>query len=99
MPWRKKWHPTPGFLPGESHGQKSLVGYSPGGLKESDMTEHAHTHGPKLTHLELPEIDRSAVHSVHCLEGRVSLSLFFKLEDNCFTILCWFLPYINMNQP
>ena len=77
MPWRKKWHPTPGFLPGESHGQKSLVGYSPGSLKESDMTEHAHTHGPKLTHPGLPEIDRSAVHSVHCLEGRVSLSLFF----------------------
>ena len=28
-PWRKKWHPTPVFLPGESHGQRSLVGYSP----------------------------------------------------------------------
>ena len=27
------------------------------------------------------------------------LFLFFKLEDNCFTILCWFLPYISMNQP
>ena len=31
-------------LPGESHEQKSLVGYSPCGCKESDMTEHAHTH-------------------------------------------------------
>ena len=29
MPWRKKWQPTPVFLPGESHGQRSLVGYSP----------------------------------------------------------------------
>ena len=26
-------------------------------------------------------------------------SIFFKLEDNCFTVLCWFLPYITMNQP
>ena len=40
--WRKKWQSTPVFLPGESHGQKSLVGCSPWGRKESDMTEHAH---------------------------------------------------------
>ena len=32
-------HPTPVFLPGESHGQRNLVGYSPWGCKESDMTE------------------------------------------------------------
>ena len=38
-PWRKKWQPTPVFLPGKSHGQKSLVGYSPWGHKESDTTE------------------------------------------------------------
>ena len=34
--------PTPVFLTGESHGQRSLEGYSPWGPKESDMTEHAH---------------------------------------------------------
>ena len=33
------WQPTPGFLPGESQGQRSLVGYSPWGHKESDMAE------------------------------------------------------------
>ena len=38
-PWRRKWQSTPVFLPGESHGQKGLVGYSPWGCKESDMTE------------------------------------------------------------
>ena len=37
--WRKKWQPTPVFLPGESHGQRSLVGYSPWSHKESDTTE------------------------------------------------------------
>ena len=37
--WRGKWQPTPVFLPGESHGQRSLVGYSPWGRKESDTTE------------------------------------------------------------
>ena len=34
------------FLPGESHGQRSLAGYGPWGHKESDTTEHAHTHTP-----------------------------------------------------
>ena len=44
IPWRKEW---PVFLPGESHGQRSLVGYSPWGHKELDKTErrtHTHTH-------------------------------------------------------
>ena len=36
---RMKWQPTPVFLPGESHGQKSLVDYSPWGRKESDTAE------------------------------------------------------------
>ena len=39
MHWRRKWQPTPVFLPEESHGQRSLVCYSPWGHKESDMTE------------------------------------------------------------
>ena len=39
IPWRKKWLPTPLFLPGEFHGQRSLVGYSPWGRKESDRSE------------------------------------------------------------
>ena len=42
FPWRRKWQPTPVFLPGESNGRKSLVGYSPWGRKESDMTEQLH---------------------------------------------------------
>ena len=39
FPWRRAWQRTPVFLPGESHGQRSLAGYSPGGRKESDTTE------------------------------------------------------------
>ena len=48
--WRRKWQPTPISLPGKSHGQRSLVGYSPWGHKESDSTvcararTHTHTH-------------------------------------------------------
>ena len=40
--WRRKWQPTPVLLPGESHGRRSLVGYSPWGCKESDTTERLH---------------------------------------------------------
>ena len=38
--WRREWQSTPVFLPGKSHGQRSLVGYSPWGCKELDMTEN-----------------------------------------------------------
>ena len=43
IPWRKKWRPPPEFLPGEFHGQRSLVHYSPRGHEESDTTEHTCT--------------------------------------------------------
>ena len=39
IPWRREWQPTPVFLPGDPHGQRSLGGYSPWGHKESDTTE------------------------------------------------------------
>ena len=39
IPWRREWQPTLVLLPGEPHGQRSLVDYSPWGHKESDMTE------------------------------------------------------------
>ena len=42
MHWRRKWQPTPVLLPGKSHGQRSMVGYSPQGHKESDTTEWLH---------------------------------------------------------
>ena len=42
--WRRKWQPTPVFLPGKSHGQRSLMGYNPWGCEESDTTERLHFH-------------------------------------------------------
>ena len=42
IPWRRTWQPTAVFLPGESHGLRSLVGYSPRGHKELDTTDAAH---------------------------------------------------------
>ena len=58
--WGRKWQHTSVYLPGESHGQRSLAGYSPWGCKESDMTEHprvcawAHAH----THTRTEEVER-----------------------------------------
>ena len=42
--WKRKWQPTPVFLPREPHGQKSLLGYSSWGQKASDTTERLSTH-------------------------------------------------------
>ena len=53
IPWRRKWQFTPVFLTGKSHGQRSLVGYSPWCCKESDMTEWLSTH--LLSPLQLPQ--------------------------------------------
>ena len=49
-PGSRKWQPSPVFLPGKFHGQRSLVGYSPWGRKESDMTE-------ELTHTVFSFVD------------------------------------------
>ena len=45
IPWRKKWQPTPVFLPGESHGHRSLTGYSPWGRRvRRDYRDLAYTY-------------------------------------------------------
>ena len=57
---RRKWQPTPVFPPGKSLGQRSLVGYSPWGCKESDMPEQLSTHNytrfPQIIWRKLPMI-------------------------------------------
>ena len=50
MPWRRKWQPTSVFLPGESHGQRNLVGYSPWGSKESDTNKQLSLRHPFMDH-------------------------------------------------
>ena len=43
VPWRRQWQPTPVFLPGKLHGQRSLVGYSPQGCRARHDREHINT--------------------------------------------------------
>ena len=49
--WRRKWQSIPVFLPGKSHGQRRLVGYSPWGCKEADTTEWIRTHAVRSEYL------------------------------------------------
>ena len=50
--WRRKWQPTPVFLPGKSHGERSLAGYSPLGHKESDTTKWLHFNDQPRQHIK-----------------------------------------------
>ena len=61
-PRRRKWQPTPVFLPGESHGQRSVVGYHPRGCKESDTTKW-------LTHMSRTKISWLLVRYTFCLDS------------------------------
>ena len=63
IPWRRAWQPTPVFLPGESHGQRSLAGYSLYGRKELDTTE-ATLHAQ--AHLTIENIQMAKEHIKRC---------------------------------
>ena len=54
IPWRRKWQPTPVFLPGESHGQRKLAGYSPVQFSRSVMSDSLRPHGLQHTRLPCP---------------------------------------------
>ena len=76
-PWRRKWQPTPIFLPGESHGKRSLVGYGPWGCKESEMTEVT-----EYTHTSLfPHYPNKIRYSrkMSCYDS-------FNIKDNIFSL-------------
>ena len=63
IPWRK-WQPTPVFLPGEFHGQRSQAGYSPWGCEESDMTEQLNNNKNITTCVHSPAEFQGATQSV-----------------------------------
>ena len=82
MRWRRKWHPTPVFLPGESQGWGSLVGCSPWGRTESDMTERLSSSSSRGTQAYLPhgvwDPSWSGVAPVSFCTGRhIYLHIFF----------------------
>ena len=65
--WRRKWQPTPVFFPGQSHGQRSLVGYGSWGHKESDTTEHMCAHTHTHTHVHTRVLTHMCAHRDTCV--------------------------------
>ena len=88
-PWRRAWQPTPVFLPGGSHGQRSLAGCSPRGHKDSDTTE-------RLTTLRniCCEVIINYKHSIsfikHCIYLLLTNNFLFKsqFQLQMFDIVC-----------
>ena len=76
IPWRRKWQPAPIFLPRESHGPRSLAGYSPWGCKELDMAEWLSTN----THEVLQMVWLNEMLHVAALEQRLPVMLSSKGE-------------------
>ena len=74
---RRQWHPTPVLLPGESHGWRSLVSYSPRGRKESDTTERLY-----FTSLRKGRGTRDQIVNIHWI--REKAREFQKNIDFCF---------------
>ena len=70
--WRRECQSTPVFLPGESHGQRSLAGYNPWDCKESDTTKwlilHYYKHLPRLAHLARSFLLRSVYLMLSCVQ-------------------------------
>ena len=97
IPWRRKWQPTPVFLPGKSHGQRSLAGYSPWGSKRlrhnlvTKQKQQLWVHGI----LTAPQAGFALV---SCLYLHVLFFVFFfkallNLLQLCFCFMFWFLVF------
>ena len=92
-PYSRKWQPTPVLLPGKFHEQRrSLVGYSPWGLKESDTTEYTHTHTISITLLTLQLIIKYLNHEKELI---VILTYTVNLYVNRYSVLKTFRLYMN----
>ena len=66
--WRREWQPSPVFLPGEYHGQRSLVGYSPWGHKELDTTEQLNNKQVALV-VKNPSVNAGDIRDVVLIPG------------------------------
>ena len=84
IPWRRARQPTPVFLPGESHGQRSLAGYSPWGHKELNTAEWlTHTHTHTHTHTDNCSTSLQFISVSKHLEGQVCSEPHVRQRDDC----------------
>ena len=86
IPWKRKWQPTPVFFPGEFHGQRSLVGYSPWVPKELDTTEwltHSFIPSPEISVTTVPVLRLIIQIPFHCI---INLLIRLQIFNLCFWI-------------
>ena len=91
IPWRRKWQLTPEFLPGKSHGQRSLVGYSPWGHKELNTAKHTHTQSFQLIYYYLLNAINSLWHWYSILNSTINLPRLALCQVPCYQCL-YYLP-------
>ena len=80
IPWSRAWQPTPVFLPGEFHGQRSLAGYSPWSCKELDLTEQLALSVVRLSHHSPPHSLLPFLHSCMCMLSSFSCVRLFATQ-------------------
>ena len=100
FPWRRAWQATPGFLPGKSHGQRSLVGYSPWGGNEHDWSDLSyvswrfHVKNPmqpiKRTNRSLCISLPPCVIKQNSSDNNIS-----KMTSHCIYVCIYFFTYIS----
>ena len=99
--WRREWQPTPVFLPGEVHGQRSLAGYSLWGCKESDMTKQLiHTSSIFARNIGRKQLSLKTVSEASVLKKNFFLNCRF-IETGGFSVLfeCFPLLAISHKSP
>ena len=98
--WRRKWQPTPVFLPGKSNGRRSLVGYNPWDAKESDTTKWLHFLSLSkrwkshcMCSLVL-DLKNNFYKELYSNNGEI-FSMYYILDNSIITIMLNFLNMIN----
>ena len=98
IPWRKKWQPTPVFLPGEFHGQRSLVCYSPWSHKESDTTLITTVTIIHMQEREAKEIEGDKEHFTSSQNKYCFLALFSIARTISWVMWWWFSLQVVSNS-
>ena len=89
IPWRRKWQPTPVFLPGKSQGQRSLAGYGSWDCKELDTTECPHSHTKYIFKFGVAKIQQSFLSSEAISKMATRWKSHYKnITGNAFIFLC-----------
>ena len=100
--WRRKWEPTPVFLPGKSHGQRSLTGYSPWGCRKLETTLWLRTHIYTSPHFwtSLPSFPSHPSRSSRNTK-QSSLCCVQQIATSCFTrdIGVYVKPHLSIHLP